>query len=238
MSDFITSITPLSGGSGMTAVTIICPEHTGREPRTATRRIKYNTMPIETLKTLTVTQIGKPEFVSIEFNELEKTSDNTFVLNGISNASELTLEMGDNESSEFFTGNESAVLTINGESEHKDFESIDGNLVGFYDIEYGKTEAYEFELVIQLTGDEIVRNEMLILKLNGETFILKFTNTMPPIINPDFDKDVEFLFQDGETERTQPIGSTNGFIIEDFNEVPEINEATGVTHGFSEEIQP
>lgn len=97
MADFIQSITPTTGGAGITDVKITLKgKHTGREQRTATRTITFEGTTGTKNKVMTIVQAGAPITTTASGDTtLTVEIGQKIVLKGYSNSSTLSIETND-----------------------------------------------------------------------------------------------------------------------------------------------
>lgn len=97
MADFIQSITPTTGGPGIKPVKIVLTgKHTGREQRTATRTITFESNNVANHKVMTIVQAGAPITTTASGDTtLTVEIGQKIVLKGYSNSSTLRIETND-----------------------------------------------------------------------------------------------------------------------------------------------
>ena len=97
MADFIKEILPETGGAGITDVKItLTGKHTGREQRTATRTITFESNNVARTKVMKIVQAGAPITTTASGDTtLTVEIGQKIVLEGYSNSSTLSIETND-----------------------------------------------------------------------------------------------------------------------------------------------
>ena len=97
MADFIQNISPTTGEAGITDVKItLTGKHTGREPRTATRTITFESNNVAKTKVMKIVQAGAPITTTASGDTtLTVEIGQKIILKGYSNSSTLRIETND-----------------------------------------------------------------------------------------------------------------------------------------------
>ena len=97
MADFIKDISPKNGEAGITNVTItLTGKHTGREQRTATRTITFDSTNVAKTKVMKIVQAGAPITTTASGDTtLTVEIGQKIILKGYSNSSTLRIETND-----------------------------------------------------------------------------------------------------------------------------------------------
>ena len=221
MADFIQSILPTTGEAGITDVTITLKgKHTGREQRTATRTITFESNNVANHKVMTIVQAGAPITTTASGDTtLTVEIGQKIVLKGYSNSSTLSIETDDMD----YDGDTvSYVLSEIGDdapamSDLKLTEGGDKASGTIPNISKGQTNRYSYTL----TFTECVSDGSFTFTVNTVTYNV---TVIPSLAGADITENQTTVnFTAGETEKTVTVGSKKGFsITEDISEHPGV----------------
>ena len=223
MADFIQSITPTTGGAGIIPVKIVLKgKHTGREQRTATRTITFESNNVAKTKVMKIVQAGAPITTTASGDTtLTVEIGQKIILKGYSNSSTLRIETNDMD---YDGGTVSYLLSEIGDdapvlNSVKLTEGGDTASGTIENISKGQANRYTYTLtfdVCNTSGDftftvnTVTYNVTVIPSLAGAD-ITESSST--PTVN----------FTADETEKTVTVGSKKGFsITEDISEHPGV----------------
>lgn len=231
MADFIQSITPTTGGAGITDVKITLKgKHTGREQRTATRTITFEGTTGTKNKVMTIVQAGAP----VRFTPLNNITDITvesgqnIVLEGYGNGDTLRFTSTDDAS---YIGTQAKVeltedvtnattaytitITELAGSNHGEFEGVVNN------ITLGKTNRYKFKITFLKVSTATSGS----IEIDIDD-IAYFANCIPSLAGADITESgatPTVNFTADETEKTVKVGAKKGFsITNDSIQVPSV----------------
>lgn len=217
MEDFIQSITPTTGEAGITPVKIVLKgKHTGREQRTATRTITFESNNVANHKVMKIVQAGAPITTTASGDTtLTVEIGQKIVLKGYSNSSTLRIETNDSDYTDASVG-----YII---SEADDIESImsDITLVDnggdtfagtITNISKGQANRYSYIL----TFGECSTPGDFTFTVNNVTYNV--------LAGADITEDQTTVnFTADETEKTVKVGAKKGFsITNDSIHVPSV----------------
>lgn len=221
MADFIQSITPTTGGPGIKPVKIVLTgKHTGREQRTATRTITFESNNVANHKVMTIVQAGAPITTTASGDTtLTVEIGQKIVLKGYSNSSTLRIETNDmdydGDTVSYFLSEigddapavNSVKLTEGGDTASGTIENISK----------GQANRYSYTLTFvecSTPGD-------FTFTVNNVTYNV----TVPPsLAGADITEDQTTVnFTADETEKTVKVGAKKGFsITNDSIQVPGV----------------
>ena len=221
MADFIQSITPTTGGAGIIPVKIVLTgKHTGREQRTATRTITFESNNVANHKVMTIIQAGAPITTTASGDTtLTVEIGQKIVLKGYSNSSTLSIETNDMD----YDGDTvSYVLSEIGDdapamSDLKLTEGGDTASGTIENISKGQANRYSYTL----TFGECSTPGDFTFTVNNVTYNV----TVPPsLAGADITEDQTTVnFTADETEKTVKVGAKKGFsITKDSIQVPSV----------------
>lgn len=229
MADFIKSITPTTGGAGITPVKIVLTgKHTGREQRTDKRKIAFEGDNLMNSKSMTIVQAGAP----VIFTPLNNITDiivesgQNIVLEGYGNGDTLRFSSTDDRD---YIGTKAKVeliedvtnvttaytitLTEVAGSNNEEFEGVVNN------ITLGKKNRYKFKITF-LRVNTTTSGSMEI----DLSDIVYYANFIPSLAGADITESgatSTVNFTANETEKTVKVGAKRGFsITNDSIEVP------------------
>ena len=223
MADFIQSISPTTGGAGITPVKIVLTgKHTGREQRTATRTITFQSTNVEETKVMKIVQAGAPITTTASGDTtLTVETGQKIVLKGYSNSSTLSIETNDND----YDGDTvSYLLSEIGDdapamSSVKLTEGGDTFAGTIPNISKGKSNRYSYTL----TFTECVSKGSFTFTVNTVTYNV---TVIPYLADADITESgatPTVNFTADETEKTVTVGAKKGFsITEDISEHPGV----------------
>lgn len=221
MADFIQNITPTTGGPGIKPVKIVLTgKHTGREQRTATRTITFESNNVANHKVMTIVQAGAPITTTASGDTtLTVEIGQKIVLKGYSNSSTLRIETNDmdydGDTVSYFLSEigddapavNSVKLTEGGDTASGTIENISK----------GQANRYSYTLTFvecSTPGD-------FTFTVNNVTYNV----TVPPsLAGADITEDQTTVnFTADETEKTVKVGAKKGFsITNDSIQVPSV----------------
>ena len=221
MADFIQSITPTTGGAGITPVKIVLTgKHTGREQRTATRTITFEGATGTKNKVMKIVQAGAP-ITTTASGDTTLTVENgqKIVLKGYSNSSTLSIETNDMD----YDGDTVEYVI----SDANDIDTLISNIKlteggntfsgTIPNISKGKANRYSYTL----TFTECVRTGSFTFTVNTVTYNV---TVIPSLASADITESgatPTVNFTADETEKTVQVGAKKGFSIpEDVTEHP------------------
>lgn len=223
MADFIKDISPKTGEAGITDVTITLKgKHTGREQRTATRTITFQSTDVEETKVMKIVQAGAP-ITTTASGDTTLTVENgqKIVLKGYSNSSTLSIETNDadydGDSVEYVISeaNDSDTLISN----MKLTEGGDKFAGTIPNISKGKANRYSYTL----TFTECVSSGSFTFTVNTVTYNV---TVIPSLADADITESSSTStvnFTADETEKTVKVGAKKGFsITENSTAVPGV----------------
>ena len=221
MADFIQNIFPTTGGTGITDVKItLTGKHTGREQRTATRTITFDSNNVANHKVMTIVQAGAPITTTASGDTtLTVEIGQKIVLKGYSNSSTLSIETNDMD----YDGDTvSYVLSEIGDdapamSDVKLTEGGDTASGTIENISKGQANRYSYTL----TFGECSTPGDFTFTVNNVTYNV----TVPPsLAGADITEDQTTVnFTADETEKTVKVGAKKGFsITNDSIQVPSV----------------
>lgn len=217
MADFIKGIVPTTGEAGITPVKIVLKgKHTGREQRTATRTITFESNNVANHKVMTIVQAGAPITTTASGDTtLIVEIGQKIVLKGYSNSSTLRIETNDSDYTDASVG-----YII---SEADDMESLmsDITLVDnggdtftgtITNISKGQANRYSYTL----TFGECSTPGDFTFTVNNVTYNV--------LAGADITEDQTTVnFTADETEKTVKVGAKKGFsITNDSIQVPSV----------------
>ena len=213
MADFIQSITPTTGGAGITPVKIVLTgKHTGREQRTATRTITFEGATGTKNKVMTIVQAGAP-ITTTASGDTTLTVENgqKIVLKGYSNSSTLSIETNDRD----YDGDTVEYVI----SEANDIDTLISNMKlteggdkfagTIPNISKGKANRYSYTL----TFTECVSMGSFTFTVNTVTYNV---TVIPSLAGADITESgatSTVNFTADETEKTVNVGAKKGFSI-------------------------
>ena len=213
MADFIQSITPTTGGAGITPVKIVLTgKHTGREQRTATRTITFEGTTGTKNKVMTIVQAGAP-ITTTASGDTTLTVENgqKIVLKGYSNSSTLSIETNDRD----YDGDTVEYVI----SEANDIDTLISNMKlteggdkfagTIPNISKGKANRYSYTL----TFTECVSMGSFTFTVNTVTYNV---TVIPSLAGADITESgatSTVNFTADETEKTVNVGAKKGFSI-------------------------
>lgn len=221
MADFIKSITPTTGGAGITDVKItLTGKHTGREPRTAKRTITFEGVTGVTTKMMNIVQAGAP----VRFTPLNNITDITvesgqnIVLEGYGNSDTLRFTSTDDAS---YIGTQAKVeltedvtnattaytitITALAGSNNKEFEGVVNN------ITLGKKNRYKFKITF-LRVNTTTSGSMEI-DLDDFVYYANFIQSLASADITESSSTPTVNFTADETGKTVKVGAKKGFSI-------------------------
>lgn len=221
MADFIKNISPETGGAGITPVKItLTGKHTGREPRTATRTIKFDGASVVKTKIMKIVQEGAPITTTASGDTtLTVEIGQAVVLQGYSNSSTLEISTNDtdydgatvsyqlSETVDDIPRVSTVTLTEGG-------DTFTGTIP---DISKGAANRYMYTL----TFDACTTDGTFTFTVNTVTY----TITVPPsLAGADITEDQTTVnFTADETEKTVKVGAKKGFSITEIaTEIPGV----------------
>ena len=221
MADFIKDISPKNGEAGITNVTItLTGKHTGREPRTATRTITFESNNVANHKVMTIVQAGAPVTTTASGDTtLTVENGQKIVLKGYSNSSTLSIETNDMD----YDGDTVEYVI----REANDIDTLISNvklteggnkLAGTIpNISKGKANRYSYTL----TFTECVSSGSFTFTVNTVTYNV---TVIPSLADADITENQTTVnFTADETEKTVKVGAKKGFsILEDVIEHPSV----------------
>ena len=221
MADFIQSIVPTTGEAGITDVNItLTGKHTGREQRTATRTITFESNNVANHKVMRIVQAGAPitTTASGDTNLIVEIGQK-IVLKGYSNSSTLSIETNDMD----YDGDTvSYVLSEIGDdaptmSDLKLTEGGDEASGTIPNISKGQTNRYSYTL----TFTECVSIGSFTFTVNTVTYNV---TVIPSLAGADITENQTTVnFTADETEKTVKVGAKKGFsITNDSIQVPSV----------------
>lgn len=221
MADFIQSILPTTGEAGITDVNItLTGKHTGREQRTATRTITFESNNVANHKVMTIVQAGAPITTTASGDTtLTVEIGQKIVLKGYSNSSTLSIETNDMD----YDGDTvSYVLSEIGDdapamSDLKLTEGGDKASGTISNISKGQTNRYSYTL----TFTECVSSGSFTFTVNTVTYNV---TVIPSLAGADITENQTTVnFTADETEKTVKVGAKKGFsITNDSIQVPSV----------------
>lgn len=221
MADFIQNIFPTTGEAGVTDVTITLKgKHTGREQRTATRTITFESNNVANHKVMTIVQAGAPITTTASGDTtLTVEIGQKIVLKGYSNSSTLSIETNDMD----YDGDTvSYVLSEIGDdapamSDLKLTEGGDNASGTIQNISKGQTNRYSYTL----TFTECVSDGSFTFTVNTVTYNV---TVIPSLAGADITENQTTVnFTADETEKTVKVGAKKGFsITNDSIQVPSV----------------
>lgn len=221
MADFIQNIFPTTGEAGVTDVTITLKgKHTGREQRTATRTITFESNNVANHKVMTIVQAGAPITTTASGDTtLTVEIGQKIVLKGYSNSSTLSIETNDMD----YDGDTvSYVLSEIGDdapamSDLKLTEGGDTASGTIENISQGQANRYSYTLKFT----ECVSKGSFTFTVNTVTYNV---TVIPSLAGADITENQTTVnFTADETEKTVKVGAKKGFsITEDISEHPGV----------------
>ena len=221
MADFIQNITPTTGEAGITNVTItLTGKHTGREQRTATRTITFDSTNVAKTKVMKIVQAGAPITTTASGDTtLTVEIGQKIVLKGYSNSSTLRIETNDmdydgdtvsyflSEIGDDMPAVSSVKLTEGGDTASGTIENIS----------QGQANRYSYTL----TFTECVSKGSFTFTVNTVTYNV---TVIPSLADADITENQTTVnFTADETEKTVKVGAKKGFsILEDVIEHPSV----------------
>ena len=223
MADFIQNISPTNGGAGVTDVNItLTGKHTGREQRTATRTIIFESNNVANHKVMTIVQAGAP-ITTTASGDTTLTVENgqKIVLKGYSNSSTLSIETNDMD----YDGDTVEYVI----SDANDIDTLISNIKlteggntfsgTIPNISKGKANRYSYTL----TFTECVRTGSFTFTVNTVTYNV---TVIPSLASADITESgatSTVNFTSDETEKTVKVGAKKGFSIpESVTEHPSV----------------
>ena len=211
MADFIQNISPTNGGAGVTDVNItLTGKHTGREQRTATRTIIFESNNVANHKVMTIVQAGAP-ITTTASGDTTLTVENgqKIVLKGYSNSSTLSIETNDMD----YDGDTVEYVI----SDANDIDTLISNIKlteggntfsgTIPNISKGKANRYSYTL----TFTECVRTGSFTFTVNTVTYNV---TVIPSLASADITENQTTVnFTADETEKTIKVGAKKGFSI-------------------------
>lgn len=211
MADFIQNIFPTTGGAGITDVKItLTGKHTGREQRTATRTITFDSNNFVNPKGMKIVQAGAPITTTASGDTtLTVEIGQKIVLKGYSNSSTLSIETNDMD----YDGDTvSYVLSEIGDDAPamSDVKLTEGgnNASGTIpNISKGQANRYSYTL----TFTECVSRGSFTFTVNTVTYNV---TVIPSLADADItERQTTVNFTADETEKTVKVGAKKGFSI-------------------------
>ena len=213
MADFIKDISPKNGEAGITDVTItLTGKHTGREQRTATRTITFQSTDVEETKVMKIVQAGAPITTTASGDTtLTVEIGQKIVLKGYSNSSTLRIETNDmdydgdtvsyflSEIGDDTSAVSSVKLTEGGDTASGTIENIS----------QGQANRYSYTL----TFTECVSKGSFTFTVNTVTYNV---TVIPSLVGADITESgatPTVNFTADETEKTVKVGAKKGFSI-------------------------
>ena len=211
MADFIQNITPTTGEAGITNVTItLTGKHTGREQRTATRTITFDSTNVAKTKVMKIVQAGAPITTTASGDTtLTVEIGQKIVLKGYSNSSTLRIETNDmdydgdtvsyflSEIGDDMPAVSSVKLTEGGDTASGTIENIS----------QGQANRYSYTL----TFTECVSKGSFTFTVNTVTYNV---TVIPSLADADITENQTTVnFTADETEKTVKVGAKKGFSI-------------------------
>lgn len=221
MADFIQKIFPTTGEAGVTDVTITLKgKHTGREQRTATRTITFESNNVANYKVMTIVQAGAPITTTASGDTtLTVEIGQKIVLKGYSNSSTLSIETNDmdydGDTVSYFLseiGDDAPAM-----SDLKLTEGGDTASGTIENISQGQANRYSYTL----TFTECVSKGSFTFTVNTVTYNV---TVIPSLAGADITENQTTVnFTADETEKTVKVGAKKGFsITEDISEHPGV----------------
>ena len=221
MADFIKDISPKNGEAGITDVTItLTGKHTGREQRTATRTITFDSTNVAKTKVMKIVQAGAPITTTASGDTtLTVEIGQKIVLKGYSNSSTLRIETNDMD---YDSGTVSYFLSEIGDdtsavSSVKLTEGGDTASGTIEKISQGQANRYSYTL----TFTECVSKGSFTFTVNTVTYNV---TVIPSLAGADITESgatPTVNFTADETEKTVKVGAKKGFsILEDVTDHP------------------
>ena len=213
MADFIKDISPKNGEAGITDVTItLTGKHTGREQRTATRTITFESNNVAKTKVMKIVQAGAPITTTASGDTtLTVEIGQKIVLKGYSNSSTLRIETNDmdydgdtvsyflSEIGDDTSAVSSVKLTEGGDTASGTIENIS----------QGQANRYSYTL----TFTECVSKGSFTFTVNTVTYNV---TVIPSLVGADITESgatPTVNFTADETEKTVKVGAKKGFSI-------------------------
>ena len=221
MADFIKDISPKTGEAGITNVTITLKgKHTGREQRTATRTITFESNNVANHKVMTIVQAGAPITTTASGDTtLTVEIGQKIVLKGYSNSSTLRIETNDMD---YDGGTVSYLLSEIGDdapavNSVKLTEGGDTASGTIENISKGQANRYSYTL----TFTECVSPGSFTFTVNTVTYNV---TVIPSLAGADITENQTTVnFTADETEKTVKVGAKKGFsITNDSIQVPSV----------------
>ena len=213
MADFIKDISPETGEAGITDVTItLTGKHTGREQRTATRTITFESNNVAKTKVMKIVQAGAPITTTASGDTtLTVEIGQKIVLKGYSNSSTLSIETNDMD---YDGGTVSYFLSEIGDdtpavSSVKLTEGGDMASGTIENISQGQANRYSYTL----TFTECVSKGSFTFTVNTVTYNV---TVIPSLADADITESgatPTVNFTADETEKTVKVGAKKGFSI-------------------------
>ena len=223
MADFIQSISPTTGGAGITPVKIVLTgKHTGREQRTATRTITFEGATGTKNKVMTIVQAGAPVTTTASGDTtLTVENGQKIVLKGYSNSSTLSIETNDmdydGDTVEYVIREANDIDTLI--SNMKLTEGGDKASGTIENISKGQANRYSYTL----TFTECVSRGSFTFTVNTVTYNV---TVIPYLASADITESgatPTVNFTADETEKTVKVGAKKGFsILEGVTEHPSV----------------
>ena len=223
MADFIQNISPTTGEAGITPVKItLTGKHTGREQRTATRTITFQSTDVEETKVMKIVQAGAPITTTASGDTtLTVEIGQKIILKGYSNSSTLRIETNDmdydGDTVEYVIREANDIDTLI--SNIKLTEGGDTASVTIENISQGQANRYSYTL----TFTECVSMGSFTFTVNTVTYNV---TVIPSLAGADITESgatSTVNFTADETEKTVKVGSKKGFsILEGVNEHPSV----------------
>lgn len=223
MADFIQSILPTTGEAGITDVKITLKgKHTGREQRTATRTITFESNNVANHKVMTIVQAGAPITTTASGDTtLTVEIGQKIVLKGYSNSSTLSIETNDMD----YDGDTVSYVI----SEANDIDTLISNMKlteggdkasgTIPNISKGQANRYSYTL----TFTECVSSGSFTFTVNTVTYNV---TVIPSLAGADITESgatPTVNFTADETEKTVKVGSKKGFsITNDSIQIPSV----------------
>ena len=223
MADFIKEILPETGGAGITDVKItLTGKHTGREQRTATRTITFESNNVARTKVMKIVQAGAPITTTASGDTtLTVEIGQKIVLEGYSNSSTLSIETNDND----YDGDTVSYLLSEIGDDAPAMSSVQLTEGGdtpsgtIENISKGKANRYSYTL----TFTECVSDGSFTFTVNTVTYNV---TVIPSLAGADITESgatSTVNFTADETEKTVKVGAKKGFsITKDTSEHPGV----------------
>lgn len=223
MADFIQSILPLTGEAGITDVKITLKgKHTGREQRTATRTITFESNNVAKTKVMKIVQEGAPITTTASGDTtLTVEIGQKIVLEGYSNSSTLSIETNDMD----YDGDTVSYLLSEIGDDAPAMSSVQLTEGGdtcagtIPNISKGQANRYSYTL----TFTECVSDGSFTFTVNTVTYNV---TVIPSLAGADITESgatPTVNFTADETEKTVKVGAKKGFsITEDISEHPGV----------------